>query len=253
MATANKEIASISRALKNLAKELNVPVIALSQLSRAVETRGGDKKPQLSDLRESGCLAGDTLLIDATTGKRTSIRELAEANAHNFRTHATSEQWTIGGERVTHVFHTGKKPVFQLKTRSGRTIRATANHGFLQLTGWYRLDELVVGDHIAVPRKIEISAPQNPLTDNELILLAHLLGDGCILPKQPYHYTSADETNLAVVEQVAQTLFGIRPRRVAQKNWQHVYLPAPHVLTQRRSSPYHGLVQSAGFVAGSEL
>ena len=70
-------------------------------------------------------------------------------------------------------------------------------------------------------------------------MLAHLLGDGCVAPRQPIHYTSADPACLDAVEHAAAH-FGITPRRVQQGNWSHVYLPAPQKLARGRRNPIAG-------------
>ncbi|MDO8368808.1 MAG: DnaB-like helicase C-terminal domain-containing protein, partial [Saprospiraceae bacterium] len=233
-----QEIGSISRALKSLAKELNVPVIALSQLSRAVEVRGGSKRPQLSDLRESGCLTGDTLIVDAQTGRRFTIQQIAErAHQSAFTSLGMTEDLKVHPQNLVKAFYSGQKQVFEIKTHSGRSIKASTNHPFYRLDGWTALENLTIGDRIAMPRKVSIRNPSNPLSKTELTLLAHLLGDGCILPKSPYHYTSADKANIEIVNVCAKELFGIEGRIVPQENWWHTYLTSPYHLTHGVKHP----------------
>src|ERR1700730_10121541 len=201
----NLEIAAISRGMKQLAKELDIPVIALSQLSRQPERRGSDHRPQLADLRESGCLSGDTRITLADSGARVPIRELA--GSHDFAVWALDPA-TMKLERslVSRAFGTGRKPVFRLTTRLGRTLRATANHRFLTGQGWKRLDELAPGQHIALPRHLPTGGQQS-LSDSELALLGHLIGDGCTLPRHAVQYTTNEEELANLVAETAACVF----------------------------------------------
>ncbi len=168
-----QEISEISRSLKALARELQVPVLALSQLSRAVEQRQ-DKRPQLSDLRESGCLAGDTMIPLADTGERVPIRDLAGETG--FAVWALDpETHRLERALVSRAFPTGVKPVYRLTTRLGRTIRATANHRFFTTKGWKRLDELRVGEFLALPRHLP-AAHQQTLSRERALRIAEAFG-----------------------------------------------------------------------------
>jgi len=219
-----QEVSYISRSLKVLAKEINVPVLTAAQLSRAIEQRS-DKRPVLSDLRESGCLTGDTLITLAKDGSQAPLKTLEGKTDFNIWA-LNPETLKIGKMPVSRAFSTGKKPVSLMKTRLGREIKATANHRFLTMDGWKRLDELSNEDFIAVPRKVDQLSEKKTISDTKIALLAHLIGDGCTLPRHSIQYTTNEIDLAEIVADLAKKSFGkeIAPRIKKERTWYQVYL-----------------------------
>jgi replicative DNA helicase len=240
-----QEVSAISRALKGLARELRIPVIAISQLSRAPEQRP-DKRPILSDLRESGCLAGDTPIYLPDTGTYVPIRDLVGKSG--FHVLAVDQGWwRMFPKKVTRAFATGRKPVLQMVTQLGRSIRATANHQFLTIEGWQRLDALKPGDRIALPRILQ-GPGEDTMSRAELGLLGHLIGDGCTLPTHAIQYTTNDPILAETVVSLATDVFGdaIRPRIHPERSWLQVYLPPTRHLTHGVHNPVRTWLEELG-------
>ena len=231
-----EQVGQISRGLKILARELEVPVLAISQLSRAPEQRT-PAKPMLSDLRESGCLTGDSLVYLPGEGVRRPIKDLVGKS--NFEVLAMDrESWRLRPALATNAFSTGHKPVFKLKTRLGRTIRATANHKFLTIGGWRRLDELKDAEPIAVPGTLR-GPEMSRMREEELALLGHLIGDGCTLPRHTIQYTSVERKLAELVADLSRRVFGssVRPRVRRERGWFQAYLTAAEHVARRKRNP----------------
>ncbi len=241
-----QEVSEMSRSLKLLAKEIDVPVIALSQLNRGPEQRT-DKKPLLSDLRESGCLTGDTRILRADTGAEVTLSELLASGERSVPVWSLDERLRLIPRTMTHAFPSGVREVFRVRLTSGRQVQATANHPFLTYDGWRPLGEITVGCRVAAPRHTPGPLAERTMPEPEIIMLAHLLGDGSFVRCQPIRYASTDEANLAAVATAARH-FGITPARDdhAAARCTSLRLPAPYRLARGRRNPVAVWLDSLG-------
>jgi len=140
------------------------------------------------------CVTGDTKIINSETGQIIRIKEIAQNPKTAKETFSISDDLKIKRASIVGVFPNGKKPVFEIKTRSGRKITTTANHPFLSQYGWRNLENIKIKEKIAVPR--QIPQPKFPIDieDYKIATLGYLLSEGNFChPSTFYFYSKSEE------------------------------------------------------------
>ncbi|MEU0539154.1 LAGLIDADG family homing endonuclease [Nocardia sp. NPDC005978] len=193
-----------------------------------------------------GCFPASTRILRADNGSEISIGELLGSGELPL-VWSVDEEMRMVARPMMHVFHSGRSEVSRLRLASGRLIDATVNHPFLTVDGWTPLRSLAVDSRLAIPRRIPAPEHTGTMPDPEVILLAHMIGDGSCVKKQPIRYASVDEANLNVVTNAAKH-FGITAIRdeYAAARVTTLRLPAPYRLTHGKRNPIAAWLDELG-------
>src|SRR5581483_771211 len=201
-----------------------IPVYANRKHGREPVTYADPRLKAVASHTYGICLAGDTLVFEASTGRRRRIDSLA-AHEHVL-VQGVDAELRPAHAPVTRWFDNGVKPVYRLRLGNGATIKATANHEFLTERGWRRLEELRPGDRVGTPSKLDLACAGRTLDERgraRLRVLAHLLADGPLRRPGPPPASSAEPVLVGAAEEEGGRAFaevavpaGGRARRVAR-------------------------------------
>jgi replicative DNA helicase len=177
------------------------------------------------------CLGKRSIVFDPMSGARRTIEEAVAAHerGEEIWVAAMRPDLQLVPAKVSRAFRNGRRPLFRVTTRLGRRVEATANHPLLTLDGWRQVDELSPGDRIAVPRHLVQRDEPLDMPDAEIVLLAALIADGCLVNGTPSFTALRHSPVLADVEHAARTL-GARLHR-----WRD-----DDIVELNLSSPAHG-------------
>jgi DNA polymerase-3 subunit alpha len=138
------------------------------------------------------CINGDTVIINASTGERTTVGDLY-SHPRPFTVHAIDATGTITSRPVTDVVHNGCRLVYELHTGQGKRIKATGTHRFRTVGGWTQLQDLQIGDSIALPRRLPVGTRRS-WPRHEVIAAAGLVAEGNTChPTCLYYYNNNSE------------------------------------------------------------
>lgn len=153
------------------------------------------------------CVVGETSILNPQTGALTSIKELVANRSGEVVT--LDKNWKLKSTSPSAFVADGIKPTFKIKTALGKELEATAVHPLLTILGWKRLEELKVGDRIAIPRSLPFFG-KKLWVEHRLKILAYLLADGNLTNEQP-RFTN---TNPLIVEDFEKAAYEFGPVRI---------------------------------------
>jgi DNA polymerase III subunit alpha len=156
------------------------------------------------------CLPGHVEVLDSRTGRMISMEELYRTRGH-LRVVASLDPERLRLEHavVADVMDNGEKPVWRLRTESGREIEATANHPFFSFDGWKVLEDLATGEHVAVPRHIPVEGRESWF-EHEVVALGHLLAAGNLCHPHGVYMYSQDRAALDDFRAAAESFDNVR-------------------------------------------
>lgn len=222
---------STTHQLKQLAMQLNIPVLGLSQFSRPADK--GDKdniKRGLYDLKGASCLTYDTEILLAN-GTWIKIGDLVANGIKSADVVTRLSYRKLGVRKMINAFATGRRKVYELTLNSGRSIKATGEHRFLTADGWTCLSDLKINEYIETPRHLsyfnqdmKLNHEDQTVLNDICMFLGYMIGNGCFLKNHSVTFTDDNLTSINHVVALTKSLFGFEPKVEHYRNWYVVYL-----------------------------